>query len=138
MDEIFRLVVWRLLREPPLFQPMVFSAPKVGTRLAIAYDEDTRFKTLARKFSLHPKTIVRTMVLTAAAYANSQLQWIRSMTCLCKAKPPLVVATTRKWDETKDSSLKLHASQIPGTETVKVSFTHYFYFKCFQMKQCPK
>lgn len=69
--------------------------------MALAFDPETKHKSLARRFEVHPKTAVRVVVSTAATYMQCQLAWLRNATSLCIETKPAAIATSRKWDETK-------------------------------------
>lgn len=78
----------------------------LGTRhrIAIAYDQDTRHRTLSRKFEVHPKTVARTQVLVASTYMAAQLAWLERLTEVCESgtHAPACVCVSRKWDETQE------------------------------------
>jgi hypothetical protein len=95
-------------------------------RIAMAYDQDTKHKTLARKFEVHPKTIARNQVLIAATFMNVQLAWLERLVQMCESsgQSPISVCTSRKWDETKEIvSLPL----IEGARMVKDIYIYNIY-----------
>lgn len=101
-------------------------------RIAMAYDQDTKHKTLARKFEVHPKTIARNQVLIAATFMNVQLAWLERLVQMCESsgQSPISVCTSRKWDETKEIvSLPLIAGARMVKDSICVSscYTVYMY-----------
>ena len=77
-------------------------------QMAFSKDSSTSTKAIARKFEVHPNTVRRNRMSTAALIYGQQQVWLHDLASLCQDHPPTVCCVGRKWDETKEKlSVKL-------------------------------
>ena len=77
------------------------------TRLEIAYSVDVGMRSLGRKAEMHHSSIMRNQLAVANTFVEHQNNYMASLVLMCRQFKPLVVATSRKWDETKQSQIRL-------------------------------
>ena len=81
------------------------------TRLDVAYSVDVGMRSLARKTDMHHSSIMRNQLAVANTFVEHQDKYMGALVAMSRRCKPQVVATSPKWDETKQSNIKLHIVQ---------------------------